>query len=99
MKRNPNPKILANALFKISEQNNVLDDVNTSLIFLNAVAWALAIPLVPTIANLIIFYNYDLLDSLLLQLVEQDLFFPCYQYLLLFCLSTNQMFFQDKPNE
>ena len=35
MKRNPNPKILANALFKISEQNNVLDDVNTSLIFLN----------------------------------------------------------------
>lgn len=35
MKRNPNPKILANALFKISEQNNALDDVNTSLIFLN----------------------------------------------------------------
>ena len=73
--------------------------ISTSLIFLNAVAWALAIPPVPTIANLIIFYNYDLLDSLLLQLVEQDLFFPCYQYLLLFCLSTNQMFFQDKPNE
>ena len=34
MKRNPNPKILANALLKISEKNNVLDDVNTSLIFL-----------------------------------------------------------------
>ena len=35
MKRNPNPKILANALFEISEKNKVLDDVNTALIFLN----------------------------------------------------------------
>ena len=35
MKRNPNPKILANALFEISERNKVLDDVNTALIFLN----------------------------------------------------------------
>ena len=35
MKRNQNPKILADALFKVSEQNSVLDDVNTALIFLN----------------------------------------------------------------
>ena len=35
MKRNQNSKILADALFKVSEQNSVLDDVNTALIFLN----------------------------------------------------------------
>ena len=35
MKRNQNPKVLADALFIVSEKNNVLDDVNTALIFLN----------------------------------------------------------------
>ena len=35
MKRSQNPKILADALFNVSKQSNLLDDVNAALIFLN----------------------------------------------------------------
>ena len=65
------------AKFKtLSSMTSQTATISTSLIFLNAVAWALAIPPVPTIANLIIFYNYDLLDILLPQLAQLVLFSP-----------------------